>query len=140
MSSSSKSSSQMAMIGDFFVLNFFPAKPANIRFCKCFFFPFFPKNSFVFFLSMGSRISFKIHFTCSTNFSRNILPISSSFSPRKNTGEKFPQLLKQEKTKAAWNMMLNLRCFSPMCFSVFSKMDQNQRKWQRELLFRIELF
>ena len=88
MSSSAKSSSQVAMIGNFCVFNFFRQNQQISVFSYASFSPFSQRILFVFFLSMGSRISFKIHFTCSTNFSKNILPTSSSFFPRKNTGEK----------------------------------------------------
>ena len=114
MSSSAKSSSQVAMIGDFCVFNFFPAKPANIRFFICFFFPFFPKNSFRVFSQHGFSNFIQNPFHLFNQFlQKYFADIIFFFSAEKHRGEIFPNSANRKKAKAARNMMLNLRCFFP---------------------------
>ena len=130
MSSSAKSSSQVAMIGDFCVFNFFPAKPANIRFFICFFFPFFPKNSFRVFSQHGFSNFIQNPFHLFNQFlQKYFADIIFFFSAEKHRGEIFPNSANRKKAKAARNMMLNLCCFFPdFSFQFFSKCIQNQRK------------
>ena len=130
MSSSAKSSSQVAMIGDFCVFNFFPAKPANIRFSYASFFPFFPKNSFrVFFsawvLEFHSKSISPVQPISPEIFCRHHL----LFFRGKTQGRNLPQLGKQEESKSCKEYDVEFVLFFPrFLFPFFSKCIQNQRK------------